>query len=601
MNTMRKKFEFSTKSRVALTFLAIFFSISFVIMAGSKTENISAPQSEKKHAVQTATSWPPSPARKPSPDQLAEQSSREEVIFAKLNTIINNINVLKNELEDKTILLNKAKTEKEKTTILNEIDEINQLIKEQENAFEVIQTGGLDLAKVDDSQDKIFDWQKNLLEILQPIMNELHQYTEDKRKVIQLQNKIAFYQSQIEDSNKALEKMARINKEGLEEAALDRFRKVKKKWNNLLEDSKHQLGVVEMQLDGMIAAEIEKEVSIGDHIQQFVLGRGATILMAVLAAVLVFFSMSLVWNAIMWVSTRNRNGELSYFQRLAHLVYRTMMVLFSIATIFYVLDQRNDQVLVGIAVLVLIVAIWALKNSVPRYINELQTILNAGPVREGERILYNGVPMKIDRLNFYTRLTNPAMPELRVRLPLSELNTYVSRPYTDEEPWFPCKEGDFVLLSNGWCLKVKCITPEHVQLTLGNGTMPQIYPVQDFIEACPKNLSEGFIVVSVIGIDYKYQPRCTTDIPGIFREGIRKGLLQENYGHALKDLLVYFNQANSSSLDYKIVAVLDGNAAGNYNDIVRDLQRFAVDVCNQQQWNIPFNQVVVHQADNAHN
>ncbi len=274
------------------------------------------------------------------------------------------------------------------------------------------------------------------------------------------------------------------------------------------------------------------------------------------------------------------------------------MVLFSIATIFYVLDQRNDQVLVGIAVLLLIVVIWALKNSVPRYINELQTILNAGPVREGERILYNGVPMKIDRLNFYTRLTNPAMPELTVRLPLSELNTYVSRPFTDEEPWFPCKEGDFVLLSNGWCLKVKCITPEQVQLTLGNGTMPQIYPVGDFIEACPKNLSEGFIVVSVIGIDYKYQPRCTTDIPKIFREGIRKGLLQESYGHALKDLLVYFDQANSSSLDYKIIAVLDGSAAKNYNDIVRDLQRFAVDVCNQQQWNIPFNQVVVHQAEN---
>ncbi|HBV21605.1 MAG TPA: hypothetical protein PKM20_09080 [Nitrosomonas sp.] len=597
---MRNTIAISLKNRFRNILLFLLFSGALLLITDSRAENAELPQADNNRATLKATTWPLSPRHKPSRNDLQseEQSSHEEVVFNKLNTIIDNINVLKKELEDKTILLNKAKTEKEKTTILNEIDEINQLIKEQENAFEVIQTGGLDLAKVEDSQDKSFDWQKNLLEILQPIMNELHQYTEDKRKVVQLQNKIAFYQSQIKDSNKALEKMARIDKAGLEQAALDRFEKVRKKWKNLLEDSKHKLGVVKMRLDGMIAAESEKEVSIGDHIQQFVLGRGATILMAVLAAVVVFFSMSLVWSAIMWLSTRNQNGKLSYFQRITHLVYRTMMVLFSIATIFFVLNQRNDQVLVGVAVLLLIVVIWALKNSVPRYMNELQTILNAGPVREGERVLYNGVPMKIDRLNFFSRLTNPAMPELKVRLPLSELNSYVSRPYKDDEPWFPCKEGDFVLLSNGWCLKVKCITPEHVLLTLGNGAMPQIYTIEDFMEAGPKNLSEGFIVVSVIGIDYKYQQRCTTDIPGIFREGIRKGLLQEGYGHALKDLLVYFNQANSSSLDYKIIAVLDGNAAANYNDIVRDLQRFAVDVCNQQQWNIPFNQMVVHQAEN---
>jgi hypothetical protein len=64
----------------------------------------------------------------------------------------------------------------------------------------------------------------------------------------------------------------------------------------------------------------------------------------------------------------------------------------------------------------------------------------------------------------------------------------------------------------------------------------------------------------------------------------------------MKDLFVYFEQANTSSLDYKIIASFEGSAAGYYNDILRDLQRFAVDTCNQQQWIIPYSQLVVHQG-----
>lgn len=590
----------SFKNRFGNILLVILFSCIGLLMADSRAENreISQPASNPVVSENKTIALPPSPKHKPLPDLLrsGEKISQEEAVFENLNRIINTIRILKKNAEAKSELLKRARTEKEKTEILNGIDEINQSIKEQEKSFEMIQTGGMDLGKIEETHEESFDWQKNLLEILQPIMNELHQYTEDKRKLIELQNKISFYQSRIEDGNKALEKMEQIKKENLGKEALQEFEHIRNKWQNLLEDNKHQLDVAQLKLEGMLAIQSEKQLSFGEYFKQFVTGRGASIFMAVSAAFAVFFVMSLLWKGMLWLSTRKQNGKLSYLQRLINLFYHTMMVLFSIAAVFYVLNQRNDQVLVGMAVLVLIIIVWVLKNSIPRYFNELQVVLNAGSVREGERILYNGVPMKIEQLNFFTKLTNPAMPELELRLPLSEMNNYISRPYRDGEPWFPCQEGDFVLLSNGSCFKVKCITPEHVELTLGNGMMPHIYLVQDFLAANPKNLSQGFIVVSVIGIDYAYQQRCTTDVAGIFCEGIRNGLLREAYGRGMKDLLVYFEQANMSSLDYKIIALFDGSVAGFYNDISRDLQRFAVDVCNQQQWNIPFSQLVVHQA-----
>lgn len=597
---MNHALENSLITRFRDIFLVIIFSATSLQITECKAENPDISKSASNHAVSQnkIVTSSPIPERKPLSDQHQDRKSisQTEVVFDNLNRIINNIKALKQDAEKKSELLKKAKTEKEVAAILNELDEIEQLIKEQEKSFEMIQTGGLDLDKIEEKPEITFDWQSNLLEILQPIMNELHDYTEDKRKLIQLQNKILFHQSRIEDSNKALAKIARINQENLEQDALKQFEHIRQKWQSLLEDSKHQLNVAQIQLDGMIAAQSEKQLTLSEHIKQFATGRGTTILMAVLAAFSVFFVMSLIWKGVLLLSTRKNQGKLSYFQRVTNLVYRTMMVLFSIATAFYVLNQRNDQVLVGIAVLLLVIVIWVLKNSIPRYLNELQIVLNAGSVREGERILYNGVPMKIEQLNFFTTLTNPAMPKLKLTLPLSELSNYISRPYSDDESWFPCKEGDFVLLPNGYCLKVKCITLEHAELTLGNGLMPHIYSVQDFLAACPKNLSRGFIVVSVIGIDYKYQQQCTTGIPGIFRESIRSGLLKEIYGPSMKDLFVYFEQANTSSLDYKIIASFEGSAAGYYNDILRDLQRFAVDTCNQQQWIIPYSQLVVHQG-----
>lgn len=202
--------------------------------------------------------------------------------------------------------------------------------------------------------------------------------------------------------------------------------------------------------------------------------------------------------------------------------------------------------------------------------------------------------MKVEDLNFDTKLTNPLIPELEVRLPLAELSNYISRPYNEDEPWFPCKVGDYVMLADGKYGLIKCITPENVLVSLYNGMMPQTYAIQDFLSAQPENLSQGFIVTSVIGIDYKYLPQSTNQIPQILREGIQKGLQQEDYGISLKHLRVYFSQANTSSLDYKIVAFFDGKAAEYYYPIERALQRHAVEVCNHQKWEIPFTQVVLH-------
>ena len=56
-------------------------------------------------------------------------------------------------------------------------------ILEQESSFEMIQIAGLELNKAETAEKLEFDWQKDLLEIVQPIVSELRQRTENKRKL----------------------------------------------------------------------------------------------------------------------------------------------------------------------------------------------------------------------------------------------------------------------------------------------------------------------------------------------------------------------------------------------------------------------------------
>ncbi|WP_297325216.1 hypothetical protein [Nitrosomonas sp.] len=523
-----------------------------------------------------------------------EHALKKEQATVKLNDIIKNIKLQKEEVDAKLKSLMKAKTEQEKVRIQAELNEISAAIVEQESSFEMILTAGFELNKEDAAEKRDFDWQRDLLEIVQPIMSELRQLTENKRKLDNLHKKIAFYESQIRDIGEVLAHLAKINKQGFEKEALIEFERIDKKWKDQQEDTKHLLEVAQLQLDEMIKSQSAREISLSEHARQFATGRGATLLMALAACVAVYASMLLLLKLLKWISNRKGEEKSTYYQRIITLSYHFLMGVLAITAMFYVLSVRDDQVLIGITVLLLLSIIWLLKSSIPSYINELRVLLNAGPVREGECIIYNGIPMQIESLNYYTKLVNPVLPELEIRLTLAELAHYVSRPFSENEPWFPCKVGDYVMLSDDIYSMVKCITLEHIVLSLSDGTMPRTYTVADFLAAKPRNYSQGFVAATDFGIDYKHQANCITDVPNLMCAGIRRGLLQETYGTSLKDVSVHFAKANTSSLDYKIIATFDGAAAGEFHSITRALQRYAVEVCNQQQWTIPFAQLVIH-------
>jgi hypothetical protein len=500
-----------------------------------------------------------------------------------LNDIVKKINRHKTEVDEKLKALEKVQTKEEKEKIQSAIDVIQQTIADQEASFEMILTAGIELDIDETVAKKDFEWQQDLIEILQPFLRELHKLTENKRKLDDLHFKIAFHQQQIQKINEAFKHISKINQKNLGDEALAEFERINQKWQHQLEESLHSFGVAQLQRDEMIEFQTEQKTSFLDYIQEFTEGRGATLLLALTAFVGVYFIMLLLLRFFSGLFHRE-DKKRNYFQRVIAVLYHFMVAILAITAFFYVLEVRDDPVMTGIAIVFLISIVWVLKNSLPTYIDELRLLLNTGSAREGECIVYNGITMRIESLHYYTKLSNPLLPELKLRLTLSELTKYVSRPISNNEPWFPCKVDDYVMLYGDIYGKVKNITLENIVLSLPDGTMPITYTIEDFFIANPRNFSLGFIVKTEFNIDCKHLKISTSEIPEILTAGIQQGILKENFGNSLKDLSVNFAKADASFLAYEIIAAFDGAAASEFYSIARALQRYAVEVCNYQQW-----------------
>ena len=117
----------------------------------------------------------------------------------------------------------------------------------------------------------------------------------------------------------------------------------------------------------------------------------------------------------------------------------------------------------------------------------------------------------------------------------------------------------------------------------------------------PLNLSANFRITETIGVSYNLQKESVATIPQILKAHVEKRIAEEGYTDKLLNLRVEFERANISSLDLVVIADFDGAQASNYMRLRRALQRWCVEACTENNWEIPFTQVTLHQAEKPGN
>lgn len=487
--------------------------------------------------------------------------------------------------------------DEERETIQEQLEQLETQRRNLRQTFENIALGGLDMGVFTDAPEhEEFNWQDELLSIMRPLFSEMRQLTERPRAIERLRRDRAILGQRLNVAEQALNNIQAIPVVDLDEAALTRLQELEENWRERREDLLRQRSIVQLQIDNLL----ERDESVYDQanraVREFFVGRGLTLILAIGALALTLLILQGGMNRLQHYRERKGIPRRGTKTRVFLLTYRVLAALLSILVFLMVLYAAGDLVLFGLAMLVLIALLLSFRTYLPRYVAEAKLFLNVGQVRERERLIYNGIPWRVSAIGWYTRLVNPELDNGVLRLPLSELADMISRPIPHDEPWFPCRPGEYVLLGDGTFGLVERQTPEIVQLRVLNNSV--LYATTDFLAARPRNLSRGsYLAIVTFGIDYRHQSISTADVPPIFKQAVIDKLAEQPFAEHVEDVLVEFKEAAGSSLDYLIIATINGAAAPYYFKVGRVIQTACVEVCNARDWVIPFNQLTIHQGE----
>lgn len=489
--------------------------------------------------------------------------------------------------------LKKAQSEPEKEALRLELVRLQNNLKTTEQNLENI-AAGVDLSALTGQAEEAFDLQQELFALLKPAIDEMKDMTSHVRQKSDLREKIDFYSQRLPVIEQALTHIANLKEETDDKALKRSLSTIEEEWLQKKAFMQSQLQAATFQLNKLVAAETSLSEASQSYLKSFFKKRGRYLTEALLVAAIVLLLSRLSYKAMVRVIPGFRRKHRSFRIRVIELIHRMVTVLFTILGPMAVFYYREDWVLFSLAILLLLGITLTLRQALPRYWSQIQLFLNIGSVREGERISMDGLPWMVEQINVYSTLVNPTA-NLTQRVPIDDLVEKKSRPCSPDEPWFPCKKDDWVILSDGMRGKVTGISPEMVQLVARGGAQ-STYLVSDFLANSPRNLATNFRIKETIGISYGLQRESTGRIPRILQDYISNQIEQEGLQEELLNLRVEFESAGDSSLNLVVIADFVGEQGPFYNRLRRAIQRWSVDACSENNWEIPFPQMTLHGA-----
>ncbi len=496
-----------------------------------------------------------------------------------------------------------AETAKEEARV--QAENLDRRRQEVERDFATISTGMrvADLGGKPAEEPPPPSLQEEISQLLAPILGDLRELTSKPRLLKQLQEEIARLQGQVAQADRALAEIDSLlaqvpsSKSGggsLRTALTD----TRKQWKGRRDEAASRMAAAAHQVQQLNGAEGGFWTSVGLQFQDFVYTRGTNVLLAALAFLTVLYGLRALYYGILHLLPVRRYARLSFTVRVLDVAHQGLSLLLATATGLLVLYARGDWMLGGLAILGIGALLITAKSGFARHMEQLRLLLNLGPVREGERVVIDGVPWRVGKIHVYTQLTNSVIGGPGLRLPLDRLSGLISRPPGLDEPWFPCRKRDWILFNGTTLAQVADITPEYVEIAYSGGLRRRLLH-GDFHAADVAVLSGGFARSTTFGIDYAHLEEATTVIPAKLCEDVRAALLEQVPEGELVDVSVEFQEAAASSLDFLVIARFTGAQAFNYLILGRLLQRAAVDSCRRHGWSIPFPHLVIQQKPGA--
>jgi len=525
-----------------------------------------------------------------------DQAQKTDNTLEMLISLVELQKTLKQQIAATNKKLKQSRSETEKQNLQEEIVHLDKQLNETGVDFERLATG-VDSNVFSDKQDSSFSWKEELATLIEPSVKELKQLTAKARQKSELKDTIGIYEKQSATAHNAVEHIQHLIAQSSDSKIKLYLSELLPAWQNMTKRIDGKLDLAKRELAQLEASDVSIIQSAGHTIRVFFRDRGWFILIALGVFFGTLLGIRLIARLILRFLPGARRDNRPAHIRFLTVFFQFFSVFAAISGLIAALYLAEDWFLLSAAIVLMLGLVWAVRQTLPKMWQQARLMLNMGSIREGERIIYQGVPWKVEAINVFCKLYNPAMAH-RLRIPIENMIGLVSRPFEQDEPWFPCHKGDWVVIDGKPNAKVVSISHEMVEVVeLGGRKI--VYPTADFLSLSPANLSTNFFIRVVFGLSYDLQEGITSTVLEKLNAFLQEKFDQNGFTEGCLSLSVDFLQAGASSLDVVIFANMRGDQAPSIGKIERSIARWCVDCCNLNNWEIPFPQMTVHLPDQS--
>jgi hypothetical protein len=524
-----------------------------------------------------------------------DQESFDSERIHTIQLIKENLTNLKHELNLKEKTYQETKDRAEK--LIQEPD-LNNLRKRYNKAKLNLITVITNI-KIDNDDKNKDDKKRDLIQEAQqlvgPALDSIQRISAKPRKIEKIRNRVAFHEEQIVLLNQALKNLTMVKDSADFKLILpDIAPYINDSMDEITEKKQEhilKINLLNSRLNDMTKDKKKVWDVVKEGVHEFLTTRGKNLALSLLVFFLSFWPMLKFREKVISRLLAIHPNE--WYVKPINAFYGVISFVVSFGLCLFTLSSLGDWVLVTLTIIGITGLLWASKDYLPKYLTEFKLILNFGTIKEGELVVYEGLPWKVKTIGFQTIFENEFLDSKQIRIQIAEIVRMHSRKILPNEQWFPSKTLDWVLLNDGVYGQVVSQTLEQVVIEL-LGSSRKYYRTQDYLGLFPTNMSHGFVIEQVWSTDYKNQAQIfSTFIPKL-EAGLKKKL-EKNQLLPI-DLNIQFFEAAQSSLNVLVSVKFDGSYARDRQKIIREINSCLLQLSTEESWNIPFNQIVVHQV-----
>lgn len=529
-----------------------------------------------------------------------EFESRQQIVKS-LISMSETLEVRQKRLSELGQELEKTKDETERPALQDEIDLLTQEVAQADDEIKIVVLG-LQSREYDDigneeTESEEFDLGTEISKIFQPLVTSLERATEPSRRMEELRQLSSRTHRKEKVAQATLDHIRQFRQDGADfkEDVDERLKDYEAIWQTRLDEAINLGNALDEQLEAANRARGNTFANFAEDIGQFIINRGASLLLALGMGIGFLVICQAARVGLTGFFRSRKSGILSAPIRITGMILSAIGVIGALMIAITIFNIRHDWLMLAMSLLLALALSWSFVRALPTFIEEGRVLLNLGSVREGERTIVNGLPYRIERLSLYSKLVNPALNGGSLTFPVRHMLDMHSRPVTEGESWFPTEIGDWIL-RDGSFFEVVNQTPEHVIIRRPSGA-EDFVPIAEFLGTKFEVISNGYCRTHIVGLSYNHLTQAISDIPAKLSTTVRKHVLARVGEDALESVDTRLVELGGSSLDYMVMVTVGSGQGRYWGALKTDISNATIEACLEHDWEIPFPQIVVHNAD----